>query len=51
MKKLGMLERDPPSVEGSGGVCVDGATALVFAAFLLDVGLDVGCVVDGLPSA
>ncbi|HEV7936815.1 MAG TPA: hypothetical protein VGP18_02185 [Solirubrobacteraceae bacterium] len=35
MKKLGTFENDPPSVEGSGGVSAEGATALAPAPLLL----------------
>src|ERR1700733_3154377 len=48
MKKLGTFESDPPSVEGSGGVSVEGDAALVFSPFLPIVALDGDCVVDGL---
>jgi hypothetical protein len=51
MKKLGTFESDPPSVEGSGGVNVDGDTALAFAPFLFVAGLEGAGVVDGLPWA
>jgi hypothetical protein len=48
MKKLGTPDSDPPSVDGTGGVSIDGDTGFAFA---LGPGFAGGCAAGELPWA